>query len=415
VLDPPGNYTYDVFPNPASFGDGSVSFNNKTGAFTWQLSPTTNYYQMFTVTATSLTLTGSTTAIVDIAEDVPVAGRGNDFWFADSEYTLPVNVATNISAFVTANGKPFRFSISPALPKNLTLVANASYVLITGTPTDLSDPAFYSVTATTTGGSSSTYFRLSVVDPGQKSPAQLQSDLLAASTDAKNALGTGSSAVTACGVITVVSILLFFWIYRRTNRKIKLTQEDIEPLLNELQGRTLSGVTGNVSLYDGTATSEDVLLARSKRPENLARSYSRAQTTTAHDSTDAAKRHGIAQLSNSTSTSVVASKFAKKDAHSLGGASNSNLFGAEGAGIGGLDWASLSDEARAAITKMRELLKELHIDERHGTALFREELEPENLSNLTDQELSGLVVDPTALAKLRDWVGRQKPEGGTMS
>jgi hypothetical protein len=109
-----------------------------------------------TYTITGTGLGGSTNASVTITvNDVPPS-----LSFASPRYEYTAGIpAANVTPKVTANG-PVTVSISPALPAGLTWKVGLG---ITGTPTQATPLATYTVTASNSGGQSSAQLALEVV------------------------------------------------------------------------------------------------------------------------------------------------------------------------------------------------------------------------------------------------------------
>jgi subtilisin-like proprotein convertase family protein len=168
----PATYTKDTAitnNRPTSSGGTVVSYsvspaltagltlNTSTGVISG--TPTTlTANANYTVTATNTG--GSTTASVSITV--------NDI--APSALAYLINPATYIQGTaITANnptssgGVALSYAILPALPAGLTL--NPVTGVISGTPSEVSPAASYSVTATNTGGSTSTLLSITVVSP----------------------------------------------------------------------------------------------------------------------------------------------------------------------------------------------------------------------------------------------------------
>jgi uncharacterized repeat protein (TIGR01451 family) len=133
-----------------------LSLNTVTGVITG--TPTsTSAAANFTVTATNTG--GSTTVSLSIAV-IDVAPMGLTFSPNPAAYTLNAAISTN--APTSSGGAVLSYAVSPALPAGLSLDAITG--VLSGTPTTLSPPTDYMVTATNANGSTSVALNITVVD-----------------------------------------------------------------------------------------------------------------------------------------------------------------------------------------------------------------------------------------------------------
>jgi uncharacterized repeat protein (TIGR01451 family) len=132
-----------------------LSFSSSTGVVSgtpMALSAATVY----TIGAYNVTGSTSTNLTISVV-DVPPSGLS--YSASPAVYTLGQAIPNNTPA-TTGGGPVVSYSITPALPSGLSL--NASSGIISGTPTVLSTPTSYTVTATNTGGSTTALISITV-------------------------------------------------------------------------------------------------------------------------------------------------------------------------------------------------------------------------------------------------------------
>jgi hypothetical protein len=83
--------------------------------------------------------------------------------YSSNPATYTKDTAIAINTPTSSGGAVVSYSVSPALPAGLTL--NTSTGIISGTPTTLTAPSNYTITATNTGGSTEAWVSITVVSP----------------------------------------------------------------------------------------------------------------------------------------------------------------------------------------------------------------------------------------------------------
>jgi hypothetical protein len=83
--------------------------------------------------------------------------------YSSNPATYTKDTAIDINTPTSSGGAVVSYSVSPALPAGLTL--NTSTGIISGTPTTLTAPSNYTITATNSGGSTEAWVSITVVSP----------------------------------------------------------------------------------------------------------------------------------------------------------------------------------------------------------------------------------------------------------
>jgi len=133
-----------------------LSLNTSTGVITGTptvLQGATNY----TVTATNVTGSSPTTITISVINATPPAPIP---LYTPNTYTFYLNTGITPITPTNSGGTAVTWSINTPLPTGLNF--NTSTGVISGTPTALSSPVTYTVTATNTGGSNSTPITIGV-------------------------------------------------------------------------------------------------------------------------------------------------------------------------------------------------------------------------------------------------------------
>ena len=125
-----------------------LSFDTSTGAISGTptvISSSTAY----TVTASNSGGSDSTTITI-VINDIPPSTLA----YSGSPFTLTKDSAMTAASPTSGGGAVTSYSVSPTLPAGLSL--DTSSGVISGTPTAVTSSATYTITATNTGGSTST-------------------------------------------------------------------------------------------------------------------------------------------------------------------------------------------------------------------------------------------------------------------
>jgi hypothetical protein len=134
-----------------------LTLNTSTGAISG--TPTIGAFST-TYTITASNTGGSTTSTLNITiNDVAptsLAYTGSPFTYTNGTAITPIAAPTN------SGGTPISYSINPALPTGLVL--NTTTGVVTGTPTAIQSATMHTITATNTGGSTTTTISITVND-----------------------------------------------------------------------------------------------------------------------------------------------------------------------------------------------------------------------------------------------------------
>jgi subtilisin-like proprotein convertase family protein len=148
----------DSFTTPAPLGPyGSTLsvFNGTIPTGTWSL------YVMDDQEKNTGSISGGWR--LSLQTTAPPVAAPSALSYSSNPATYTKDTAIAINTPTSSGGAVVSYSVSPALPAGLTL--NTSTGIISGTPTTLTAPSNYTITATNTGGSTEAWVSITVVSP----------------------------------------------------------------------------------------------------------------------------------------------------------------------------------------------------------------------------------------------------------
>jgi subtilisin-like proprotein convertase family protein len=231
-----GVVRYAVTPKLPS----GLSMNSITGLISGTpLAPTPA--APYTITATNPDGSTTTSLNITVIDIAPSA-----LTYSSNPATYRIDQAITLNAPTNSGGAVVSYAVTPALPAGLSLSTTTG--IISGTPTELSTSANYTITATNTGGSTTAQLNIAVEEGGYRNSALITINDDAAALPYPSAIVVPATA----GTITKVTVTIYGLTHARQN--------DLDILLVGPLGQKvllMSDVGGGVSVANVNLTFDD--------------------------------------------------------------------------------------------------------------------------------------------------------------
>jgi subtilisin-like proprotein convertase family protein len=233
-----GVVRYAVTPKLPS----GLSMNSITGLISGTpLAPTPA--APYTITATNPDGSTTTSLNITVIDIAPSA-----LTYSSNPATYRIDQAITLNAPTNSGGAVVSYAVTPALPAGLSLSTTTG--IISGTPTELSTSANYTITATNTGGSTTAQLNIAVEEGGYRNSALITINDDAAALPYPSAIVVPATA----GTITKVTVTIYGLTHARQN--------DLDILLVGPLGQKvllMSDVGGGVSVANVNLTFDDAV------------------------------------------------------------------------------------------------------------------------------------------------------------
>jgi subtilisin-like proprotein convertase family protein len=231
-----GVVRYAVTPKLPS----GLSMNSITGLISGTpLAPTPA--TPYTITATNPDGSTTTSLNITVIDIAPSA-----LTYSSNPATYRIDQAITLNAPTNSGGAVVSYAVTPALPAGLSLSTTTG--IISGTPTELSTSANYTITATNTGGSTTAQLNIAVEEGGYRNTALITINDNAAASPYPSAIVVPATA----GTITKVTVTIYGLTHAR--------QSNLDILLVGPLGQTvllMSDVGGGASVENANLTFDD--------------------------------------------------------------------------------------------------------------------------------------------------------------
>jgi subtilisin-like proprotein convertase family protein len=231
-----GVVRYAVTPKLPS----GLSMNSITGLISGTpLAPTPA--APYTITATNPDGSTTTSLNITVIDIAPSA-----LTYSSNPATYRIDQAITLNAPTNSGGAVVSYAVTPALPAGLSLSTTTG--IISGTPTELSTSANYTITATNTGGSTTAQLNIAVEEGGYRNTALITINDNAAASPYPSAIVVPATA----GTITKVTVTIYGLTHAR--------QSNLDILLVGPLGQTvllMSDVGAGASVENANLTFDD--------------------------------------------------------------------------------------------------------------------------------------------------------------
>jgi subtilisin-like proprotein convertase family protein len=231
-----GVVRYAVTPKLPS----GLSMNSITGLISGTpLAPTPA--TPYTITATNPDGSTTTSLNITVIDIAPSA-----LTYSSNPATYRIDQAITLNAPTNSGGAVVSYAVTPALPAGLSLSTTTG--IISGTPTELSTSANYTITATNTGGSTTAQLNIAVEEGGYRNTALITINDNAAASPYPSAIVVPATA----GTITKVTVTIYGLTHAR--------QSNLDILLVGPLGQTvllMSDVGAGASVENANLTFDD--------------------------------------------------------------------------------------------------------------------------------------------------------------